>query len=256
MSEGKGNKKRKPATKRRRTNWWRARAWHRWTGAILTIPLLWMAVSGLLLNNSERLGLDRASARSGWVLKRYGLVPAGKAEGVTVGTRNIAGWDGMLFLDETLLEESGDLVGAVGVAGDLVVGTGEALYVYGPEGTLADVLDELSLPAMPVKRIGTKPDGALVVDAGGSTWLADGDFLEFIATGVDDVTWSEVAEVDSGRLEGALAEGAGIPWSRVVLDLHSGNLFGKSGRFLVDVTAIGLIVMTFFGIKLLFKGMR
>ncbi|NNM28817.1 MAG: PepSY domain-containing protein, partial [Akkermansiaceae bacterium] len=51
-------------------------------------------------------------------------------------------------------------------------------------------------------------------------------------------------------------EGAGIPWSRVVLDLHSGNLFGKSGRFLVDVTAIGLIVMTFFGIKLLFKGMR
>jgi hypothetical protein len=48
-------------------------------------------------------------------------------------------------------------------------------------------------------------------------------------------------------------EGAGFTWSRVVTDLHSGSLFGKAGRFLVDLTGLAVIVLTLFGIRLLFK---
>jgi hypothetical protein len=57
-------------------------------------------------------------------------------------------------------------------------------------------------------------------------------------------------------LEEAIAEQAGIPWSRVMLDLHSGNLGGTAGKLLVDVTGVGIIVLTLMGFKLVFRKSR
>ena len=240
----------------KRRGWWRARSWHRWLGGILAIPLLWLTVSGLLLNHAEGLGMNRKVVRSSWLLDRYGMRPEGDAYGARVGTRRVTEWGGLLFLDDVLLEEEGTLVGAVAVGADLVVGTSEVLYVYGAQGGLVDVMDEASLPALPLGRIGKSDEGVLAVQGGGKTWVVKAGSLDFEESDGEGFTWSEVTGVEKAGLEEALGEGAGIPWSRVVLDLHSGNLFGGPGRFLVDLTGIGVVLMTLFGIKLLFKRMK
>lgn len=244
------------AAPKRRRRWLRARSWHHWLGAVFALPLLWVTASGLLLNRADDLGLNRKLVRSGNLLEHYGMLPEGEARGVAAGTRRVAGWDGLLFLDESLLEEEGVLVGAVAAGPDLVVGTSDSLYVYAPQGELADVLGEASLPAFPVERVGNTADGGLVVEAGGSSWRASEDYLSFGEVPAGEVRWSVPVPVESGPLESSLAEGARIPWSRVVLDLHSGNWFGPAGRLLVDLTGLGVIVMTLFGIKLVFKRIR
>ncbi len=97
----------------------------------------------------------------------------------------------------------------------------------------------------------------LVVEAGGQAWSISDDYLEHEETGPDSpVAWSEVERLGGegrARLEALLAEQAAIPWSRVVLDLHSGTLFGKVGRLLVDVSGVAIIVLTLLGGRLLFR---
>ena len=63
-------------------------------------------------------------------------------------------------------------------------------------------------------------------------------------------------DADRKRLGLAIAEQAGVPWSRVVLDLHSGNLRGTTGKLIVDLSGLGIIVMSLMGMKLVFRKQR
>jgi len=86
-----------PTPKRRRHF---ARKWHRWLGLVSALPLLWLAVSGVLLNHAQPLGLNDRMVTSPWVLRHYHQLPDGRPSGLQVGTRLIAEWGSELFLDD------------------------------------------------------------------------------------------------------------------------------------------------------------
>jgi hypothetical protein len=161
-----------------------------------------------------------------------------------------------LFLDGVVLEASGTLVGAVAKPAELVVATKTELFVFDAQGASLDRLGEESLPGLPVVRLGMGSDGRVVLEVEGGRIFASADLLEFVEVGAEAASvWSRVRESGGSRatLRKALAEGAEFTWSRVVTDLHSGSLFGKIGKFLVDFTGVAVIGLTLFGIRLLFK---
>lgn len=242
----------------RKTGWW-VRRWHRLLGVVFAIPLVWLSISGLLLRHAERLGLDGKLVRSSWLLERYGMIPEGEPRGVQAGGRQVAEWGENVFVGGALVEESGVLVGSVARGRDLVVALEDYLLVYDAGGMLVDQLGEESLPAVPLESVGLDPGGAVMVRSGGVVFRLARDFLGHAVAPGAEVTWSRLADLPGDAaedLEVLLAQQAGISCYRVLLDSHSGNLFGPVTQWAVDLTAVGVIVLTVMGIGLVFRKPR
>ncbi len=232
------------------------RRWHRSIGAVFALPLLWLMVSGLLLQHQDTLGLDQKMVKSASLLKLYDQIPDADPVTTSVGRFMVAGWGGMLFVDDRILEESGTLVGAVARPGELVIATTGELFVYDAQGEYLDRLGEESLPAVPVERIGLDESHRVHLQTSAGHHVLGRDFLNFeTAPGEGAVAWNtvEVGREEKASLQETLVENADFTWSRVITDLHSGSLLGKVGRFLVDLTGIAVIVLTLLGIRLLFR---
>ncbi|MGJ8696128.1 MAG: PepSY domain-containing protein [Verrucomicrobiaceae bacterium] len=228
-----------------------ARQWHRWLGVLAAFPLLWLSVSGLLLNHAERLGFHDQEVTAGWVLKRYHQMPEGEPVGLEVGDRMVSEWDGMIFVDGEIVELPGELVGAVGVRNHLVIATPERVGVFDGAGEMIIDLDELSLPGVPVLAVG-EVDGLLQVRVDGRWWAFGDDYLSFEESGMelkaDGIV--ELSEEEKESLSEALRSRSGMPMSRVILDAHSGRLFGWPGWVLTDLAAVSVIVLTIMGLRL------
>jgi hypothetical protein len=241
-----------------RGKYW-VRRCHRWLGVLLVLPLLWLVVTGLVLRYEEELGLDQMTVGSGWLLQKYGMIPEGEVRLAKAGEREVAEWGEVLFLDEVMLDEVGELRGAVARNGGVLVATPDYLLVYDAGGEWEQKLGEESLPGVPVEAIGLQGQSVLLT-AAGATSRFDEALIGFagVEPGVGGI-WSEVKvgeDADRKRLGQAIAEQAGIPWSRVVLDLHSGNLGGTTGKLIVDLSGLGIIVMSLMGMKLVFRKQR
>jgi hypothetical protein len=221
--------------KRRRSG--APRRWHRYLGAIFALPLLWLVVSGLLLQHQEKLGLSEKKVSSAWLLKRYDQIPEGTPTVTSAGRFEVAGWGGVLFVDDRVLEESG-------------------ILVYDSQGDYLDRLGEESLPAVPIMGIGLDDSRRVHLKTSAGQHVLGEDFLDFEAAVPGAlVKWNspEAGEEEKASLQRVLVESSEFTWSRVITDLHSGSLLGKVGRFLVDLTGLAVIVLTVLGIRLLFK---
>ena len=232
------------------------RRWHRFLGAVFALPLLWLVVSGLLLQHGERLGLTEKKVSSAWLLKRYNQIPEGIPSVTKAGRFTISGWDGEIFIDDRLLSESGTLIGAVALPGELVIATEEEIFIYDSQGLYLDRLGEESLPAVPLGKIGLDASNRVHLETALGQHVFGEGFLEFETAPAEvSVVWSILEESPQKRasLQQTLVEDSEFTWSRVITDLHSGSLFGTVGRFLVDLSGVAVLVLTVLGIRLLFR---
>jgi hypothetical protein len=235
-------------TKRRRV----ARHWHRWLGLFAALPLLWLSVTGLLLNHIVDLGLNDKRVSAEWVLKRYHQLPEGKPVAFMANERLVAEWDGALYLDGKFLEGfEGELVGAVGVKDKLVIATKESVGVFDGSDAMAIELDELSLPVLPLQGVAVAENVLLVKSDSGWSSFSD-DFLLFEEwnDSAEAVTFHLLNDEELGDLESAITSSRSMPMDRVIGDAHSGKLFGWPGWLIMDLTALGAIILTILGLRL------
>ena len=237
-----------PPPKRRRHL---ARKWHRWLGLVAAFPLLWLAISGVLLNHAESLGLNDRLVTNAWVLNHYHQIPEGKPYAFKVGDRVVAEWGGELFLDEKPLPLFGDLVGVTAYQGQLLIATPEKIGVFDGADEMLLELDDLSLPKTPVQAIGVK-DGRVHFAAGDQFYFLSKDFFSAEETTEKILVThpKELSGEDEEALVEALRSRRGMPLSRVILDAHSGSLFGWPGWIITDLAAVGLVVLTLLGMRL------
>lgn len=233
-----------------------ARRWHRWLGLLLALPLLWLAVSGLLLNHAEFLGLNERRVTTAWVLSRYLELPEEEPLGLQAGSRQVVQWGEVILLDGEALDLPGDLVGAVAYRDRLLVATGEKVIGLDGSGEVVVEHDELSLPELPLEQIWVS-DGRVYLRSGKKNLQLDESLYEVRAADAVDVP----ALVKPTVLPDTAREAFVKQWredhymsaSRVLLDAHSGKLFGKAGVFLNDLVVLGLVVLTLAGLRLLWR---
>ena len=239
----------KPDAPRRRRH--HSRQWHRWMGLVAALPLLWLAISGIMLNHAATFGLNDRMVSSGWILRHYNQIPEGEPTGISVGDRLVAGWEGVLFLDSEPLSLRGELAGAVAFKGQLVVATDEEIGIFDGTDELVLELDELSLPGVPVEGIVVGGERLLVLTKG--TWYQlSEDFFSFeeYAEQVSHTPPAALGTEEREDLTSAIQTRRAMPLSRVILDAHSGSLFGWPGWVITDLSAVSLVVLTVLGLKL------
>jgi hypothetical protein len=244
MSAGNGNALKQQRFRRR----------HRWLGKSIIVFVIFLAVSGIVLNHGDALALDNRYVSWPWLLDAYGLDAPAPAASFAAGDRRATLLGERLFLDDREADVSVTrLTGMVAVGPMLVVGDERRVHVFLGTGELVETIDlSADLPGN-VDRLGLAED-RVVIGSTGAFWRADIDvaFFQPWTPADSEIAWSNESAPGGDELA-ALAtawRGRGVTVERVLLDLHSGRIFGLMGKLVLDLIAIVLIVLSVSGLLL------
>lgn len=229
---------------------------HRWTGLASLAIVLVVALTGVLLNHTEGLKLNERRVKSGAILRHYGIEPAGEPTIFRSGAHLLAAWDGQVLFDDAIVD-SVDPEEELRAAGKVLEGEyafvfPSRVFVCNEAGELLDHLDEASLPEGNIRRAGAESGRLILEMESGEKWVLK-DWVEFAPLAGAEPHWFEppIRPSPEDREQFAAAfRGDGLPLSRILLDLHSGRLFGTIGVILYDIAAGLLVVLGITGVLL------
>ena len=224
-------------------------AWHRRIGLAAAVVILLVVVTGIPLNHAEKLGLNRKAVTNETALGWYGIGLRDKPLSYRIGDSWLTVLGNFLYLDSRhFAETAGPVVGAAPVGNLFVLATPQELFLYAKDGSLVEKLAAAGLPR-PVMAIGVTVDGGVVVQTPSGPFSGVAEFLEWTPS-KQSVRWT-MAEPTPPELKEKIVtsyRGGGLPWSRVLLDIHTGRILGRLGPYLIDVAALCLIFLVGTGI--------
>ena len=226
--------------------------WHRYMGVSAAAFVLIVAVTGLLLNHTEHFQLDSTHIQSDWLLDWYGIRAPDSLQTFLAGDRHLTLMGEHLYLNRKEIEGNyRRLVGAVLFSDMFIVATSHSILLLTPRGEIIEQLQDKDGVPAGIKQIGIDANGAVIVQTGHGDYQPDADFIHWKRHTEDSIRihWSTPGLLEP-RLKNALQRhyrGEVLPVERVVLDLHSGRVFGRLGPWLFDVAAVLLILLALSG---------
>lgn len=226
--------------------------WHRRLGASAALLVVWLSVSGIILNHTETLQLAEKPIHNGFMLAHYGITePAIKSFKVGEHWLNHVGGHRLFVNSKEAVYCTEPLRGAALYKQQIVALCNAELLLLTPEGELIERLNTShGLPVQPLA----------IANWQGSLWIATaGGHIEAnierlgwqpASEPLPDSAWS-VAQLAPQSMQEALTQefiGADITRERVLLDMHSGRLFGPWGVYVMDLAAVILCLLAASGL--------
>lgn len=219
---------------------------HRSIGIVLVFFLLILAVTGIVLNHSDDIGLADAPVPAfiaGWYYDDE-LVAV---DGFLAGDHYVYGVGADVYMDDQAVTAcADDLAGAISLDNQLVALCGGDLLVVSMEGQLIERLGVAhGVPSM-IDRLGRSED-KLVVNGDDGSAVFDLTSLQTGPVG-GDIQWQQPAPLPPGLTRNLLADA--VSWEKFIMDIHSGRIVGIGGVWLADLVAVLLVVMSVSGLVL------
>jgi len=233
---------------------------HRSVGAVAVLFVVFMVLSGIAINHSGGLGLDRSHVSGSFLLDWYGLKEPDSLLSFDTGDHWISFAGAQLYLDEKPVATVSGGVGAVS-SGDLVIAAGGSeLLLLDDDGNLVERQPWAPVDTGPIEAIGVDGSGGVWVKTGGQLWSADADLLNWRRSDetVPGLAWATPGPV-SEDLRHAIEQsyrGQGPSLERLLLDLHSGRFFGPAGILIYDLLALTLGFLALSGLVLWWRSRR
>jgi hypothetical protein len=237
------------------------REWHRKLGIIAAFFLIFLSLTGIALNHTDFLALAHKPINNPWLLKHYGIKPpvdvrfyaTNPSRGLDKnGTeQQILLTDNFIWLANELLLESDEPIISLGSFKTFIfVVTEQSLYLYTQSGALIDRLDSLSGLPVPIENVAVKND-AVVIQTPAGVFQTDSDFILWQkSTPSPTPQWITPIQVSSTAIELAQQkyQSQFLTVERLIVDAHSGRLFGQLGVLFMDFVALLLILLSLSGI--------
>jgi len=222
--------------------------WHRRIGMVAAFFVLLLVVTGILLNHTNDIGLDRAPLENHWLRAHYGLGNEGgeaeKASPHRLAGRELRVLDGQLWLGSERLTDCSQLIGVMEKQDQVLVVCPDRLVLLTPDGQMIDQADSLRGIPAGLSALAVQGDNILLRQGDTSLGVNLADLSVHPVEAAPDVAWQgSLAAMNAAPVEA-------ITWERVVLDLHSGRLFGRFGVWLVDLMAVGAALLAISGLVL------
>lgn len=235
--------------------------WHRYVGLTACLLLMMLVVTGMLLNHTEQLALDRTWADSDLLLEWYGI----DAPKIDAAFRTANHWiiqvEDQIYVGRAPLDEAArsGLRGAIEASGLVAVAVDSTILLLTRSGELVEQLGDAEGVPSALRRIGHTERGRVIADAAHGLYTTDENFLTWRPyRGTERVLWPRLQSPPQ-RLARNLREHYRshiLPVERVVLDLHSGRILGSWGIFAVDAAAVLLFFLAFSGCWLWYERYR
>lgn len=223
--------------------------WHRRIGLSISILLFIVIITGIPLNHVEYLGLDRKYFKNDVIQTWYGMESNNRDVTYKVEKKWITYLDGSLYLDGIKIDAPPIKVkGAIFLKKSIIVASDLALIIFTLDGTLVETIFDLGIPNS-IERIGHAANNLVIIRTTDNTTLASSDLIKWSNYNLS-VNWNQPKTLPHEIRENLLEaiRGKGLPWSRLLLDLHSGRLFGFMGPYIINISAVALLILILTGI--------
>jgi len=225
--------------------------WHRYVGISAAVFLLTLAISGLFLNHTVTLKMDRSFISSEWLLDWYEVEAPQRTINYATKDHSVTLIEDKLYLDKKSINGHFEsLAGAIELQGMVIIAIDTQLLLFTADGELIERISDINGRRVLLGAIGTldkriviQTDDFLITDIDFSTWqtASKKDILH--------IAWSYPTRL-SNNLRLYLAHDYRsniLTLERIMLDLHSGRIFGDKGVYLMDAAAIMLILLALSG---------
>ncbi len=239
--------------------------WHRYLGLTVILFVIFLSVTGILLNHTEELQLAKRYVQSEWILKWYGIETPQIEAAFPLEMENGQSWlsaiNNKLYINQNIIIGNyDDLRGAVAMLdGFIVVLVGEKILLLMPNGELVEELSlSQGLPAG-ITALGLTKEQQLRVQTPNGLYKPDNEFINWEKL-PDNAEQNQVRWILPQSLPESLQQAITtqvrtqiLPIERVLLDLHSGRLLSV---YLMDAVAILLIILAITGFFLWLRQWR
>jgi len=237
----------------------RHRHWARRSHRVVAIGafsfLILLAITGLLLNHSDDLGLPQQFVSGSVAEKLYGIEAPSIDAAFAAADLVFVTMAGTLYGNViAVADDVGEIRGAVVSDNLVVVATDREFILTTTEPTLVERSDIGSVQRL--NRIGLAGSQVVVeLNSGRFAFDSNQMLLSALNPAIADIAWSEAiqAEEQQARQLGNAAAGEIISWERVLSDLHSGRILPNVGRIIFDLAALCLLYLCMSGVLLWFR---
>lgn len=230
--------------------------WHRYFGVTIALFVILLSVTGMMLNHTGNLQLDKRYIKSHGLLDWYGISAPERINSYHTAQGWLSQWGERLYLDNQELGiYRNKLLGAVSYQDMLVVALDATVLLFTSQGELIESLrGEQGVPAG-MWTIGLSSDKRVVVNSAHGTYVADNDLLQWHDSELDKINWSAPSKLPPAVYQRMLERyrGKGLSMERVILDLHSGRLLGHYGIYFSDIVAVLMVFLAGSGLWIFSK---
>lgn len=224
--------------------------WHRRVGLIAFILVIILAITGILLNHTERFKLDESYINSSWLLNWYGIEPEDEPVSYKAGRHIISAWQHQLFFDDkAILQLNQTMHGAMTGEQFIVIALDNEIILLSFEGEFIERVST-SISFSNIQRLGMKYNRPVIETSDPLYYMADEHILDWDVITNDEIEWVKKYTLSETEKEKLLLayRGNGLKLERVILDLHSGRIFGQYGIYIMDAAAIALLWLSISGL--------
>ena len=233
------------------------RAWHRKLGIVTAFFLIFLAATGMIINHANFFSLDTTPVTNTVILNFYGIkAPTDiRFYGNEDENGQIAVTDDFVWLNhQFLFESNATIIAAARYQSMWLVVTTEQLSLYSAQGELVDQLDSASGVPENISALAINQQN-VIVKSDNKLRQTDSDFLTWQNVKTrQGIAWIEPVNVNTTHQLKKIQEATlqfksrFLNWEKLLLDVHSGRIFGEFGVLISDFIAILLILLSLSGL--------
>ena len=233
---------------------------HRQLGMALAFFIIFLSVSGMLINHGNSLQLDKAKVSLNWLHQHYNISAPAQFDKYLITTKSdivVAGKQ--VWLDEQLLFISKDEIVSAGIwLQFIVITTANTMHLYNSAGELVDIMDASAGLPTGIQQLAVQNSQVILHTHNGVYQSNDELYSWQLVTNENSAqppilpanNWFKAVTVTKleHKFYSQLYRSQILTWERVILDMHSGRFFAGLGVLFMDLVAIFLILLSLTGI--------
>ena len=231
---------------------------HKFTGIAVCIFLIHLSITGIFLNHTEDLGLDEKYTASPIILSLYNISIPSQEESFLVYNIFISRFGDQVFMNnQPIIKNESPIMGAAFSNQILTIAFQNEMVLLTQEGELIERITSAAELPKNIQKLGVSED-ILYLKTPDQLWQSSDQAQAWELSDSDFNDWSNevvMSDQQTKQIE-MYFSGKGVSLEQFFLDLHNGNIIKGFGKWLLDIIAIFLLLLSISGIWIWLKKRR
>jgi hypothetical protein len=223
---------------------------HKFTGIAVCVFLIHLSITGIFLNHTEDLGLDEKYTDSPMILALYNISMPSKEESFLVDNHFISRFGNQVFLDnQPVFKSEVPIIGAITFNQMLIIAIKNELVLLTEDGELIEKLTTANGVPENIQKLGAF-NSLLFLKTSNQVWESNDEGQEWRVSNSSFNEWSNEVVMPDEKTQQVESYflGKGVSLEQFFLDLHNGNIIKGLGKWILDIIAIFLLLISISGV--------